>query len=87
MTPSATVSVLPERELLRGEIDQHPAHLGAGQRSAVLFSIDWLPAVSPRRATARCRPKDPHATREIELLGGDLPERGQNALPSSTLPV
>ena len=89
MTPSATVSVFAgDGELLRGEIDQHRAHLGAGQaqrRAAVLdrLTAGGLPLVGRQRGVGR---KDLHPRRrEIELLGGDLPERGQDALPELDL--
>ena len=52
-----------------------------------LFSIDWLPAVCPSfgRAAGVAGDHVDARERQIELLGGDLRERGQDALPELDL--
>ena len=57
-------------------------------RSAVpLFSIDWLPAVMPSFGVRPVSPETMRDARErqVELLGRDLRERGEDALPEFDL--
>ena len=84
IVPSATLSVAASTpSFFAGEIEQDRAHLGAGERSASPpFSIDWLPAVMPSFGVLAVSPEISVSSRErqVELFGGDLRERGQDAL-------
>ena len=89
MTPSVDRQrICRNGELGRGEIDQHAADFGAGQaqrRAAVLdrLAAGGLPFVGRIGGIRRI---DLHARqRQVEFLGRDLPERGQDALPQLDL--
>ena len=73
----------------RGEIDQDRAHLGAGEAQRRAAVLDRLAAggLAFVRATGAVSAEiDRHARqRQIEFLGRDLPERGQDALPELDL--
>ena len=89
MVPSATFSLSAgNAELLGGEVEQDRAHFRAGepQRGAAVF--DRLAAgglAFVRRAAGVAGDDLDPRQRQVELLGRDLRQRGEDALPEFDL--
>ena len=89
MTPSVTVSEFAgTASFAAARSTSMPRTSAQARRSAVpLFSIDWLPAVCPSSGDSAVSAEKicTRDSAQVELLGGDLPERGQDALPELDL--
>ena len=85
MTPSATFRLSARNaELLGGEVDQDRAHFGARepQRGAAVLDRQAAGGLAFVRRAAGVAGDDPDPReRQIELLGRDLRQGGEDALP------